>query len=81
MLLILLVKSADFSFLSTGKRWKYFRDTSNHFDWISAILSLLFVIPIMLNAGNSLNWQAGAMAVLFSWIGLLLYLQRCSALT
>lgn len=31
----------------------------------------------MLNVEGSLHWQAGAMAVLNSWIGLLLYLQRC----
>lgn len=54
----------------------YFKDYSNQSDWFSAVLSLLFVIPIMLNAEGSLHWQAGAMAVLSSWIGFLLYLQR-----
>ncbi|KAM3592863.1 uncharacterized protein V6R79_000664 [Siganus canaliculatus] len=58
------------------QRWNYLRDYSNQFDWLSAILSLLFVIPIMLNAEGSLHWQAGALAVLQSWIGFLLYLQR-----
>uniref|UniRef100_A0A3Q2C6S8 Transient receptor potential cation channel, subfamily A, member 1b n=1 Tax=Cyprinodon variegatus TaxID=28743 RepID=A0A3Q2C6S8_CYPVA len=57
-------------------RWSYFRDSSNHIDWLSAIFSLLFVIPLLLNTEVSLHWQAGAMAVLFSWIGFLLYLQR-----
>uniref|UniRef100_A0A8C9Z6I4 Transient receptor potential cation channel, subfamily A, member 1b n=1 Tax=Sander lucioperca TaxID=283035 RepID=A0A8C9Z6I4_SANLU len=47
-----------------------------HFDWFSAILSLLFIIPTMLNVEGSLQWQAGALAVLSSWIGFLLYLQR-----
>uniref|UniRef100_A0A8C9Z3P5 Transient receptor potential cation channel, subfamily A, member 1b n=1 Tax=Sander lucioperca TaxID=283035 RepID=A0A8C9Z3P5_SANLU len=46
------------------------------FDWFSAILSLLFIIPTMLNVEGSLQWQAGALAVLSSWIGFLLYLQR-----
>uniref|UniRef100_A0A3Q1GYS7 Transient receptor potential cation channel, subfamily A, member 1b n=1 Tax=Acanthochromis polyacanthus TaxID=80966 RepID=A0A3Q1GYS7_9TELE len=54
----------------------YFKDYSNQADWTSAIFSLLFVIPLMLNAEGSLHWQAGAIAVLNSWIGFLLYLQR-----
>uniref|UniRef100_A0A8D0D2P9 Transient receptor potential cation channel, subfamily A, member 1b n=1 Tax=Sander lucioperca TaxID=283035 RepID=A0A8D0D2P9_SANLU len=41
-----------------------------------SILSLLFIIPTMLNVEGSLQWQAGALAVLSSWIGFLLYLQR-----
>ncbi|MEQ2192245.1 hypothetical protein XENOCAPTIV_009098, partial [Xenoophorus captivus] len=57
-------------------RWSYFRDGSNQIDWASAISSLLFVIPLMVNAEGSWHWQAGAMAVLNSWIGFLLYLQR-----
>lgn len=52
-------------------------DPSNSLDWCYAILSLTFVIPLMLNVEGSLHWQAGAMAVLNSWVGLLLYLQRC----
>uniref|UniRef100_A0A8C9Z7J6 Transient receptor potential cation channel, subfamily A, member 1b n=1 Tax=Sander lucioperca TaxID=283035 RepID=A0A8C9Z7J6_SANLU len=57
-------------------RWNYFKDYSNQSDWFSAILSLLFIIPTMLNVEGSLQWQAGALAVLSSWIGFLLYLQR-----
>ncbi|KAM7369953.1 hypothetical protein PAMP_011241 [Pampus punctatissimus] len=58
------------------QRWNYFRDYSNQCDWFSAIFSLLFIIPVMLNVEGSLHWQAGAMAVLNSWVGFLLYLQR-----
>ncbi|CAF98029.1 unnamed protein product, partial [Tetraodon nigroviridis] len=58
------------------QRLKYFKDPSNQLDWCSAILSLSFIIPFMLNVEGSLHWQAGPMAVLNSWIGLLLYLQR-----
>lgn len=46
-------------------------------DWSSAIFSLSFIIPIILNVEGSLHWQVGAMAGLQSWIGLLMYLQRC----
>uniref|UniRef100_A0A4W6E3J6 Transient receptor potential cation channel, subfamily A, member 1b n=1 Tax=Lates calcarifer TaxID=8187 RepID=A0A4W6E3J6_LATCA len=58
------------------QRWNYFKDYSNQIDWFSAITSLLFIIPIMLNVDGSLHWQAGAIAVLNSWVGFLLYLQR-----
>ncbi|XP_059183151.1 transient receptor potential cation channel subfamily A member 1b [Centropristis striata] len=58
------------------QRWNYFKDYSNQTDWLSAVFSLLFIIPTMLNTEGSLHWQAGAYAVLHSWIGFLLYLQR-----
>ncbi|XP_054620938.1 transient receptor potential cation channel subfamily A member 1b [Dunckerocampus dactyliophorus] len=58
------------------QRWNYIKDYSNQNDWFSAIFSLLFVIPLMANSQGSLHWQAGAMAVLQSWVGFLLYLQR-----
>ncbi|KAM9331854.1 transient receptor potential cation channel subfamily A member 1b [Pholidichthys leucotaenia] len=57
-------------------RMHYFKDYSNQTDWVSAIFSLLFVIPLMLNVKGSLHWQAGALAILNSWIGFLLYQQR-----
>ncbi|KAK9527797.1 hypothetical protein VZT92_014329 [Zoarces viviparus] len=58
------------------QRWNYFKDYSNLSDWLSAILCLWFIIPTILNVDGSLHWQAGSMAVLSSWIGFLLYLQR-----
>ncbi|KAL3041036.1 hypothetical protein OYC64_011921 [Pagothenia borchgrevinki] len=58
------------------QRWNYFKDYSNQSDWFSAVLSLLFIVPTMMNAEGSLHWQAGSLAVLSSWIGFLLYLQR-----
>lgn len=64
---------------SCHKRWNYFKDYSNQSDWTAAVLSLLFVIPLMLNVEGSLHWQAGALAILNCWIGFLLYLQRCSS--
>ncbi|XP_023272618.1 transient receptor potential cation channel subfamily A member 1 [Seriola lalandi dorsalis] len=58
------------------QRWNYLKDYSNQCDWFSAIFSLLFIIPVMLNVESSLHWQAGALAVLNSWVAFLLYLQR-----
>ncbi|XP_053715593.1 transient receptor potential cation channel subfamily A member 1b [Synchiropus splendidus] len=58
------------------QRWNYFKDSSNPNDWFASIFSLLFVIPLLVNAEGSLHWQAGALAVLNSWIGFLLYFQR-----
>uniref|UniRef100_A0A671XYL0 Transient receptor potential cation channel, subfamily A, member 1b n=1 Tax=Sparus aurata TaxID=8175 RepID=A0A671XYL0_SPAAU len=62
--------------VSFPERWNYFKDYTNQNDWFSAILSLLFVIPLIINAEGSLHWQAGAVAVLQSWVGFLFYLQR-----
>uniref|UniRef100_A0A674NZZ9 Transient receptor potential cation channel, subfamily A, member 1b n=1 Tax=Takifugu rubripes TaxID=31033 RepID=A0A674NZZ9_TAKRU len=61
---------------SCPSRLKYFKDYSNQMDWCTAIFSLTFIIPVMLNVDSSFQWQAGAMAVLQSWVGLLMYLQR-----
>uniref|UniRef100_A0A8C5HX78 Ion transport domain-containing protein n=1 Tax=Gouania willdenowi TaxID=441366 RepID=A0A8C5HX78_GOUWI len=58
------------------QRWNYFKDQTNMMDWSVAILSLLFILPLILNVEGSLHWQAGALAVLSSWSGFLLYIQR-----
>lgn len=58
------------------QRYSYFKDYSNCIDWGAAVLSLLFVIPLMLNVEGTLHWQAGAVAGLHCWMGFLLYLQR-----
>uniref|UniRef100_A0A8C5HXM9 Ion transport domain-containing protein n=1 Tax=Gouania willdenowi TaxID=441366 RepID=A0A8C5HXM9_GOUWI len=59
-----------------ASRWNYFKDQTNMMDWSVAILSLLFILPLILNVEGSLHWQAGALAVLSSWSGFLLYIQR-----
>ncbi|XP_077364943.1 transient receptor potential cation channel subfamily A member 1-like [Festucalex cinctus] len=56
--------------------WSYLQDDSNQTDWSSAVFSLLFIIPLMLNASGSWYWQVGAMAVFSSWMGFIMYLQR-----
>ncbi|KAG7488575.1 hypothetical protein MATL_G00035650 [Megalops atlanticus] len=58
------------------QRANYFRDVANLLDWAAAIFSLLFVIPLLMNADGTWYWQAGAWAVLVSWVNFLLYLQR-----
>uniref|UniRef100_A0A672JFM3 Transient receptor potential cation channel, subfamily A, member 1b n=1 Tax=Salarias fasciatus TaxID=181472 RepID=A0A672JFM3_SALFA len=58
------------------QRWNYFKDYSNHSDWLSAIFSLLFIVPLMMNAQGSWYWQAGALGVFNSWVAFLLFLQR-----
>uniref|UniRef100_A0A8C0YNK0 Transient receptor potential cation channel, subfamily A, member 1b n=1 Tax=Cyprinus carpio carpio TaxID=630221 RepID=A0A8C0YNK0_CYPCA len=54
----------------------YFTDFSNLADWCAAISSLVFVIPMCFNLENTWQWEAGAFAILTSWIGFLLYFQR-----
>ncbi|XP_062843287.1 transient receptor potential cation channel subfamily A member 1a [Trichomycterus rosablanca] len=58
------------------QRLKYLWDKSNLMDWASAVCSLLFVVPLLLNVKESWHWPAGALASLASWVNLLLYLQR-----
>ncbi|XP_051738739.1 transient receptor potential cation channel subfamily A member 1b isoform X1 [Ctenopharyngodon idella] len=58
------------------QRIYYFTDFSNPADWSAAISSLVFVIPMCFNVDNTWQWQAGAFAILTSWIGFLLYFQR-----
>uniref|UniRef100_A0AAZ3QKU3 Transient receptor potential cation channel, subfamily A, member 1b n=1 Tax=Oncorhynchus tshawytscha TaxID=74940 RepID=A0AAZ3QKU3_ONCTS len=57
-------------------RLSYLKDISNIQDWFSIILSLLFVIALFFNAEGSWHWQAGALAIIMSWVNFLLYLQR-----
>uniref|UniRef100_A0AAZ3RDZ3 Transient receptor potential cation channel, subfamily A, member 1b n=1 Tax=Oncorhynchus tshawytscha TaxID=74940 RepID=A0AAZ3RDZ3_ONCTS len=59
-----------------GLRLSYLKDISNIQDWFSIILSLLFVIALFFNAEGSWHWQAGALAIIMSWVNFLLYLQR-----
>uniref|UniRef100_A0A669F7T9 Transient receptor potential cation channel, subfamily A, member 1b n=1 Tax=Oreochromis niloticus TaxID=8128 RepID=A0A669F7T9_ORENI len=72
----IIMVPVSFTEVLMAVRWKYITDYSNQSDWISAIFSILFVVPLMINAEGSLHWQAGAIAVLNSWVGFLLYLQR-----
>ncbi|XP_051970094.1 transient receptor potential cation channel subfamily A member 1-like isoform X1 [Xyrauchen texanus] len=58
------------------QRINYFTDYSNPADWTSAISSLLFVIPMWLSIDTTWQWEAGAVAILTSWVSFLLYFQR-----
>ncbi|XP_030629407.1 transient receptor potential cation channel subfamily A member 1a [Chanos chanos] len=58
------------------QRLHYLHDVSNVLDWSAAICSLVFVVPLLMNLKSTWHWEAGALATLFSWVNLLLYLQR-----
>uniref|UniRef100_A0A9J7ZVF2 Transient receptor potential cation channel, subfamily A, member 1b n=1 Tax=Cyprinus carpio carpio TaxID=630221 RepID=A0A9J7ZVF2_CYPCA len=64
------------SFREVDSLLNYFTDFSNLADWCAAISSLVFVIPMCFNLENTWQWEAGAFAILTSWIGFLLYFQR-----
>uniref|UniRef100_A0A8C0YM16 Transient receptor potential cation channel, subfamily A, member 1b n=1 Tax=Cyprinus carpio carpio TaxID=630221 RepID=A0A8C0YM16_CYPCA len=64
------------SFREVDRRINYFTDFSNPADWGAAISSLVFVIPMCFNLENTWQWEAGAFAILTSWIAFLLYFQR-----
>ncbi|KAK6302662.1 hypothetical protein J4Q44_G00270170 [Coregonus suidteri] len=55
---------------------KYFCDVTNALDWGAAVSSLLFVIPFLMDSKDTWHWEAGVVAVLLSWINVLLYFQR-----
>ncbi|KAI4880444.1 hypothetical protein NFI96_000308 [Prochilodus magdalenae] len=58
------------------QRLSYFMDSSNPSDWVTALSSLAFVIPMFFSTENKWQWEAGALAILFAWINFLLYFQR-----
>ncbi|XP_043922216.1 transient receptor potential cation channel subfamily A member 1-like [Protopterus annectens] len=58
------------------QRMKYFYHSSNLLDWIICVFSIIFVIPEYLPYRMEKQWEYAAVAVLFSWINFLLYLQR-----
>ncbi|XP_028831479.1 transient receptor potential cation channel subfamily A member 1a [Denticeps clupeoides] len=58
------------------KRRGYLYDPSNMLDWSSAVFSIAFVVPLLLDVKSHWHWQAGSIAVLISWVNFLLYLQR-----
>ncbi|KAL4635179.1 transient receptor potential cation channel subfamily A member 1-like [Arapaima gigas] len=58
------------------QRSKYFTDPSNIMDWGAAIFSLIFITFLLLKVQGTWYWQAGAWAILCSWVNFLLYLQR-----
>uniref|UniRef100_A0A672KVN7 Transient receptor potential cation channel subfamily A member 1-like n=1 Tax=Sinocyclocheilus grahami TaxID=75366 RepID=A0A672KVN7_SINGR len=62
--------------VSFRERINYFTDFSNPADWGAAISSLVFVFPMCFNLENTWQWEAGAFAILTSWIAFLLYFQR-----
>uniref|UniRef100_A0AAY5KP19 Ion transport domain-containing protein n=1 Tax=Esox lucius TaxID=8010 RepID=A0AAY5KP19_ESOLU len=75
------VRMVPISFREVGtlmfsQRRNYFKDLSNMQDWFSIIFSLLFVIPMFFCTPRSWHWEAGALAIIMSWINFLLYLQR-----
>ncbi|XP_016117893.1 transient receptor potential cation channel subfamily A member 1-like, partial [Sinocyclocheilus grahami] len=61
--------------LAAMNRINYFTDFSNPADWGAAISSLVFVFPMCFNLENTWQWEAGAFAILTSWIAFLLYFQ------
>ncbi|XP_063076013.1 transient receptor potential cation channel subfamily A member 1a [Engraulis encrasicolus] len=58
------------------QRTDYLQDVTNMVDWGSAISSVVFVVALLLDLKSDWHWPVGALAVLFGWMNLLLYLQR-----
>ncbi|XP_058131631.1 transient receptor potential cation channel subfamily A member 1 [Dasypus novemcinctus] len=58
------------------QRRNYFWDQSNIVEWIIYTTSIIFVLPLFVGIPAHVQWQCGAIAVFFSWMNFLLYLQR-----
>uniref|UniRef100_A0A672L0R5 Transient receptor potential cation channel subfamily A member 1-like n=1 Tax=Sinocyclocheilus grahami TaxID=75366 RepID=A0A672L0R5_SINGR len=69
-------REVDSLYSDEHNRINYFTDFSNPADWGAAISSLVFVFPMCFNLENTWQWEAGAFAILTSWIAFLLYFQR-----
>ncbi|XP_063062573.1 transient receptor potential cation channel subfamily A member 1b [Engraulis encrasicolus] len=62
--------------MMTHQKMKYFKDPSNPAEGVTAISTLVFIIPLLCGVTQTWVWEAGAVAILMSWINFLLYLQR-----
>nr|XP_033785675.1 transient receptor potential cation channel subfamily A member 1 [Geotrypetes seraphini] len=60
------------------QRVKYLMDGTNIIDWTIYVSSLCFVLPLLIDPTNTINWQwqSGSLAVFLSWVNFLIYLQR-----
>ncbi|KAM8784412.1 transient receptor potential cation channel subfamily A member 1 [Rhynchonycteris naso] len=54
----------------------YFLDHSNAIEWIIYTTSIIFVLPLFVGIPAHVQWQCGAIAIYFSWMNFLMYLQR-----
>ncbi|XP_077019326.1 transient receptor potential cation channel subfamily A member 1 [Tamandua tetradactyla] len=58
------------------QKGNYFGDLNNAAEWIIYTTSIIFVLPLFVGIPAYVQWQCGAIAVFFSWMNFLLYLQR-----
>ncbi|XP_037659349.1 transient receptor potential cation channel subfamily A member 1 isoform X2 [Choloepus didactylus] len=54
----------------------YFLDQNNAVEWIIYTTSIIFVLPLFVSIPARVQWQCGAIAIFFSWMNFLMYLQR-----
>ncbi|XP_014647216.1 PREDICTED: transient receptor potential cation channel subfamily A member 1 [Ceratotherium simum simum] len=54
----------------------YFLDLCNVLEWIIYTTSIIFVSPLFIGIPAHVQWHCGAIAIYFSWINFLMYLQR-----
>ncbi|XP_066228535.1 transient receptor potential cation channel subfamily A member 1 [Saccopteryx leptura] len=54
----------------------YFLDNSNAIEWVIYTTSIIFVLPLFVGIPAHVQWQCGAIAIYFSWMNFLMYLQR-----
>ncbi|XP_022317392.2 transient receptor potential cation channel subfamily A member 1-like isoform X2 [Crassostrea virginica] len=63
-------------FQMAQQRLRYFMDPNNVIEWVLYISTAVFVAPVLFFQADSLNLEAGAVAVFLAWFNCLLFLQR-----
>ncbi|XP_061192544.1 transient receptor potential cation channel subfamily A member 1-like [Saccostrea echinata] len=58
------------------QRIRYFVDANNLLEWVLYVSTAVFIAPVLFNISNSLNMEAGAIAVFLAWFNCLLFLRR-----
>ncbi|XP_062571452.1 transient receptor potential cation channel subfamily A member 1-like [Saccostrea cucullata] len=58
------------------QRIRYFVDANNLLEWVLYVSTAIFIAPVLFNSSNSLNMEAGAIAVFLAWFNCLLFLRR-----
>ena len=64
-----------FPFFLVSQKIKYFFELTNTLEWVGYISSLIYVLPNC-DCKLGIKHQAGATALFFGWINLILFLRR-----
>ncbi|XP_048762327.2 transient receptor potential cation channel subfamily A member 1-like isoform X2 [Ostrea edulis] len=58
------------------QRVRYFLDPNNLLEWVLYMSTAVFIAPVLFHYSDTLNMEAGAVAIFLAWFNCLLFLQR-----